>query len=85
MNTDVVNAHVISNEHENSGARTFVTPAKHLRHSMEGDGLLGEGKHGNLKLKHGSSDSSFEIAHLVEFNAANCISKGLSNQKWRVF
>ncbi|KAG8241257.1 hypothetical protein J6590_090737 [Homalodisca vitripennis] len=42
------------------------------------------GKHGNLKLKHGSSDASFERAHLVELNAANRISKGLSNQKWRV-
>ncbi|KAG8334392.1 tumor suppressor candidate 3 [Homalodisca vitripennis] len=42
------------------------------------------GKHGNLKLKHGSSDTSFERAHLVELNAANRISKGLSNQKWRV-
>ncbi|KAG8282116.1 hypothetical protein J6590_043661 [Homalodisca vitripennis] len=41
------------------------------------------GKHGNLKLKHGSSDTSFERAHLVELNAANRISKGLSNQKWR--
>ncbi|KAG8252910.1 hypothetical protein J6590_046330 [Homalodisca vitripennis] len=43
-----------------------------------------KGKHGNLKLKHGSSDTSFERAHLVELNAANRISKGLSNQKWRV-
>ncbi|KAG8292709.1 hypothetical protein J6590_033128 [Homalodisca vitripennis] len=42
------------------------------------------GKHGNLKLKHGSSDTSFERAHIVELNAANRISKGLSNQKWRV-
>ncbi|KAG8324729.1 hypothetical protein J6590_085289 [Homalodisca vitripennis] len=42
------------------------------------------GKHGNLKLKHGSSDTSFERAHLVELNSANRISKGLSNQKWRV-
>ncbi|KAG8316930.1 hypothetical protein J6590_037275 [Homalodisca vitripennis] len=42
------------------------------------------GKHGNLKLKHGSSDTSFERAHLVELNATNRISKGLSNQKWRV-
>ncbi|KAG8240577.1 hypothetical protein J6590_105723, partial [Homalodisca vitripennis] len=33
---------------------------------------------------HGSSDTSFERAHLVELNAANRISKGLSNQKWRV-
>ncbi|KAG8248341.1 hypothetical protein J6590_042962 [Homalodisca vitripennis] len=43
-----------------------------------------QGKHGNLKLKHGSSDTSFERAHLVELNSANRISKGLSNQKWRV-
>ncbi|KAG8293269.1 KH domain-containing, RNA-binding, signal transduction-associated protein 3 [Homalodisca vitripennis] len=42
------------------------------------------GKHGNLKLKHGSSDTSFERDHLVELNAANRISKGLSNQIWRV-
>ncbi|KAG8284419.1 hypothetical protein J6590_103435, partial [Homalodisca vitripennis] len=42
------------------------------------------GKHGNLKLKHGSSDTSFERAHLVELNSANRISKGLSNKKWRV-
>ncbi|KAG8326403.1 hypothetical protein J6590_042216 [Homalodisca vitripennis] len=42
------------------------------------------GKHGNLKLKHGSSDTSFDKAHLVELNATNRISKGLSNQKWRV-
>ncbi|KAG8326432.1 hypothetical protein J6590_041113, partial [Homalodisca vitripennis] len=27
---------------------------------------------------------SFERAHLVELNAANRISKGLSNQKWRL-
>ncbi|KAG8318026.1 hypothetical protein J6590_013164 [Homalodisca vitripennis] len=46
--------------------------------------LITQGKHGNLKLKHGSSDTSFEIAHLVELNAANRISKGLSNHKWRV-
>ncbi|KAG8272398.1 hypothetical protein J6590_041694 [Homalodisca vitripennis] len=46
--------------------------------------LTGSGKHGNLKLKHGSSDNSFERAHLVELNAANRISKGLSNQKWRI-
>ncbi|KAG8295001.1 hypothetical protein J6590_090321 [Homalodisca vitripennis] len=60
---------------------THVHPWNMVDHQFSSRHRVG-GKHGNLKLKHGSSDTSFERAHLVELNAANRISKGLSNQKW---
>ncbi|KAG8274767.1 hypothetical protein J6590_100504 [Homalodisca vitripennis] len=51
------------------------------------DSVIGFGSKGTVLgqyLRHVESDTLFERAHLVELNAANRISKGLSNPTWRV-